>query len=177
MEITPLDDLKRAAEGGLKLYWLGETFEGMALQDVRLQEGELTPQLRYGQGDPSMEPDWVIIEQYTPESWAERGNHRCQGWRSGAVETEVVLSGVEATLCEVAWPAPPPPQPEGGAPEEPARTAPDDDCVNRDLVIHFPDAVVIVNSSSGPCGTNPYRSREQLLRLGASLRPFEAPVP
>jgi hypothetical protein len=150
----------------------------MALWDFQ-HGSEFPPELTYGQGDPLRDPEWVMIDEYTPEEWAERGDHGCQGWRSGPIETTVVLSsGLEATLCELAWPPPPPlPQPEEGAPEEPARTAPDDDCISRQLVIHFPDAVVVVDAGGAPCGTNPYGSREQLLRLGASLRPFEAPAP
>ena len=176
MEITPLDDLKRATDEGRKLYWLGETFEGMALKDFH-HWSDLPPRLTYGQGKPWTDPDWVMIDEYTPEEWAERGHDRCQEVKSRPAETELIVLGMEASLCELPWPGPPPPQPEEGVPEEPSPIAPEDDCFDRQLIIHFPDAVVVVNTSSGPCGTDPYRSREGVLRLGASLRPFEMAIP
>ena len=160
LEVTPADDIARAAETGLRPYWLGERFEGMALQDAMLYEDDGEPWLvvTYGQDKGLMGPFSVDIFEYTESGWDKRrsARERPPWWEEpGVIKTPVVVLGTEATLYEG-------PKREG---EE----------SNWLVLVHLDDTVLHILPSGGPPGSNPYRDTDALLRLANSIRPFERP--
>lgn len=171
LEVTPADDIARAAEAGLRPYWLGERFEGMALEDAMETDSDgiriLHVTYRGGGSRPEDPPFAVSLREYTADDWDRwrAGLERAPWWeRRAAVRTPVVVLGVEATLYEFPEAVPPVPNgaPEGG---ESAWL----------VLVHLEDTALLIEPSGGPPGSNPYRDAEALLRLANSVRPFERP--
>jgi len=171
LEVTPADDIARAAEAGLKPYWLGERFEGMALEDAMETDSDgiriLHVTYRGGGSRPEDPPFSVDIRHFTTDDWQRwtAGLERAPWWeRRAAIRTPVVVLGVEATLYEFPEAVPPVPngEPEGG---ESAWL----------VLVHLEDTVLLIEPSGGPPGSNPYRDADALLRLANSMRPFERP--
>ena len=171
LEVTPADDIARAAEAGLRPYWLGERFEGMALEDAMETDSDgiriLHVTYRGGGSGPENPPFAVSLREYTADDWERwrAGLERAPWWeRRAAVRTPVVVLGVEATLYEFPEAVPPVPngEPEGG---ESAWL----------VLVHLEDTALLIEPSGGPPGSNPYRDADALLRLANSIRPFERP--
>ena len=154
LAVTPVGFLQEAVARGIQPYWLGETFEGMSLTDVRLglPDVELT-YAEEGNGEPGWGPPGFVIQvsTATPDF--------CPALLgAGTVRQEVVVQGRTAMLCQA-----------DGANIGLAGDQ------YLELLISFDGMNVVVKPSYGAPGTNPYRKIEDMLRLGAALRPFEGP--
>jgi len=171
LEVTPADDIARAADTGLSPYWLGERFEEMTLADALETDfdGGQVLHITYSGGGvgPEGPPFSVDIRQFTTDDWQRwtAGLERIPWWEQpGVIKTPVVVLGTEATLYEFPKAVPPVAdgEPEGG---ESAWL----------VLVHLEDTVLLIEPSGGPPGSNPYRDAETLLRLANSIRPFERP--
>lgn len=171
LEVTPADDIARAAEGGLEPYWLGEQFEEMALEDARVNEFDGIPVLdmTYRAGPAGAEgPGFgVSISEYTRDDWDSRMATlgRTPWWQQATViKTRVIVQGTEATLYEDPFGLPP------------LNVGPEAKPSYWMLVAHLGDTVVEILPNVGDPATNPYVDNpEALLRLANSMRPFERP--
>ncbi len=151
---TPADFLLQALTQGLQPYWLGESFEGLTLTDVRLGQSP-DVELEYtenGSGESGQEPVGVVVYVFVRQPATF-----CDGIPS-ATTSDVSLSGKPASICEA----------------DGASVGLEGDKY-LELLVPFDDAEVTVMPLWGAPGKNPYNDVENLVRLGASLRPFEPP--
>jgi len=172
-EVTPADDIARAAEVGLRPYWLGEQFEEMVLQDAMLmavEDAELYEEgvepwlvLRYGRSqEEGMGVTWASIHENTESEWQrKRSTWKQPPWWEGpgAVSTTFVMLGVEATLYQ-------------GPPYDFMPGVTKSDWI---VLAHVNDMVLEI-VPGGPPESSPYMEKEALLRLAQSMRPFERPA-
>ena len=172
LEVTPADDIARAAEAGLVPYWLGQRFEEMVLEDAMETEfdGGRALHVTYGGGGsgPEDPPFTVAIWQCTADDWERwrAASPQVPWWeRRAAIRTPVIVLGVEATLYELPKAVPPVPNggPEGGE-------------SSWLVLVRLEDTVLRIEPSGGPPGSNPYKDAEALVRLANSIRPFERPL-
>jgi hypothetical protein len=171
LEVTPADDIARAAEGGLKAYWLGEQFEEMALEDARVDEFDgirvLNITYRGGGSGPEGPGFGVSISEYTADDWERRMANldRTPWWEQPTViKTQVTVQGTPATLYEDPYSLPP------------LNVGPEGKPSYWMLVAPLGDTVVEILPNVGDLASNPYVDNpEALLRLANSMQPFERP--
>ena len=180
-EVTPVDDIARAAELWLEPYWLGEQFEEMVLEEAMLMgldeteppEGDVVLNLTYHHGpvSPQSPGFGVSIAEYTTEGWERRladiANSSHTPWweQSRVIKTTVVVQGTEATLYEDPYGLPP------------LNVGPEGKPSSWMLVVSLGDTVVEILPNVGDPSANPYVGNpEGLVRLADSLRPSERPA-
>jgi len=181
-EVTPVDDIERSKEFGLKPYWLGDQFEEMVLQDARrmgVEDAELygeNPEqwlvLTYHGGamGPESPGFGVTMDEYTSEGWERRmadvaDSGRTPWWEQPTViKTTIAVQGIEATLYEDPYGLPP------------LNVGPEGKPSYWMLVVPLGDTMVEVLPNVGDPAINPYvDSPQALIRLADALRPFERP--
>jgi len=170
-EVTPVDDIARAAEAGLKPYWLGERFEDMVLEDAietDLDGGRALHITYRGGGNGPEGPGFgVTISEYTTDDWDRQTAtlQRIPWWEEpGTTGTSVVVLGTEATLYENPYI------------ELPLNVGPEGKPSAWLLLVRLDDTVLKIEPSVGDPRSNPYVDNpEALLRLANSMQPFERP--
>jgi len=174
LEVTPADDIARAADTGLRPYWLGEHFEEMTLADalettsVRYGIRVLHLEYRGGEWEPESPGFGVTMSEYTTDDWDrwEAASQRTHWWEQpAALKTPVVVLGAEATLYE------------GPNVLPPYDVGPEGKPSAWVLVVRLNETVLRIEPNVGDPRNNPYvDDPDALLRLANSMRPFE-PAP
>jgi hypothetical protein len=152
LAVPPTDFLEQAVAKGIRPYWLGESFENMSLTDVALGQPDVVLEyMEEGDGEQGWAPPGVIIQEYI----GAPANFCPTLLGAETVRREVSVAGRTATLCQANG----------------ANIGLTGDQY-LELLIPFDGTNVVVKSSYGAPGDNPYRNVDDMLRLGAALRMF-----